>query len=556
MSRHDRTTTSSLLLTLPLVALLGGCGSGDGEGAGSSSSTKSSTSAKATENRGPRDPVFGYPLIVDGKEISKQQLRSFLVNGYGQPYLEYEKMQILIKEEIEARKAAGQDVSGLAVSEEEFQAALLDADKEVKKQFPLGDVSLSEVSPVKDMELFHAGLRQTLEFDKVFLPANPYEFGPITESALKAAANGDETLLENLRQTWDNQQAEGIDPEADKGYSFLKTFLRSMVQDHVYASADIRLPGDQIPDHLAMQINGTGIETDAIWEKIKDQVTPMDVYQAKQWFVNTTLAKQAVKDAGFWLDDDEFDRVYREEHDPYKDSPFSLERVALNFRKFPSISAYRTHYRLTQSYKRMIADELTTDALKTRIDRINLLIAGKVDADVILLSAYDFKNREWIEGGWEKAEERAVDVIQKLAEGLTWEDAVEQYSDFYDAPIPESAKESGQEVPRNNKGRFLQVSRNDFVNRLQESDYQTFLTSSSVADFIFFEQEMGSTHNPLEGPYGYYIPKVHKRVLHKETVNIEDDNHRTLLEQDLVTSRLNRFVWELRDESEIQGLEL
>jgi len=550
------------LLAAALLALAPGCGKDDAPATPPAKTTASGGGTKpsgpdAASSSVPKDPTFGAPLVVNGTSVPKEALRTYLVHSeVGLPYLETKKLEILVDQEIQRRRAEGEEVSGYVADPGQVDEAFEQAEADLAKEYPGQNFSLEEASPIKDLDLVRRNLELNQLFDKLFLPENPYEYPPITVAALNIAAKS-ELMVEQLRQGWDERQAAGEEemPKDEQGQQFLNSLLRSMVLDHITATADIQYPGDGIPTEVALRVNGVDIPSQAIWAYISDQVAPIDVYRAKQWFVNTTLATEALKKSGEWLNDEEFQQLYKDEHEPYIDSPFSLERVAINFRKFPSINAYRTYYRIYNSYKRMIKDEITDDALKTRVDRLDLLIAGKIDADVILISAYDFRKREWKPDGWRKAEERAIDVVKKLAEGLSWDEALTTYSEFYDPPIPESQKAEAANLPRKNQGRFVQVGRNELMGFIQESEFQAFLDTASVTDFVFYEQEMGTTNNPLRGPYGYYIPKLHKRQLGARTIDLNSENHRTLLEQDLVIARLNRYIYDLRAAADIQGLD-
>lgn len=568
------TTSASLALAL-LVACSGEAtpDAGGSESGGGSSAPAANAAAQPTQpapapvavrpaNAPPDDPVFGEPLIIDGEVIPFEQIRRFLAMGeYGSPLIETKKHEIYIQQELDRREAAGEDISMFTVEESKIDDAIDELNTKLEEEYPEGGVSLDQafptIKPTKNKEGFRSRLRITQLFDQVFLPDNPYELPAITITALDEAAP-EAKMVENLKTAWDQQQAQAADdPESKKqadGMNFFKTMQRSLVLQHLEKNAVIEYPDDGLPDDVLLRVDGIDIKVDDVWPEVANLITSKDIEQAKKWLLNTTLAERALRASGNWIEGDEFDAVYKEVHDPYKDSPFSIERVALLYRKFPSLPAYRTYFRIYQSYKKSIADEITDDALRDRLDRLDLLLAGQVDVDIILLSAYDFAKGEWKENGWADAQARAEDVAKQLFDGKPWDDAVEEYSEFWDAPLPKSP-EAQANVVRHNKGRYVAVKRNDLMRRLEESDYSTFLDSSSLTDHIFYGMEPGQPSNPLKGPYGYYIPLVKNRTLTARKASLDNETHRSLLEQDYVTARLNRFLWELKEKTSVYGIE-
>lgn len=531
-------------------------------------------------------PIFGEPLIVNGVVVPFEQIKRHLATGvYGQPLIESRKFEIYIETELRRRAEAGEDVSAFQVSDEEVDEQVAQFHAQLEQEYPDGGVTLDDalptIKPTKNPEGFRDRIKVSELFERVFLPDNPYELPPISQAALDA--NEGVKFTEQLKQAWDMKQAalqsppaqpvapaEGGDVVAAEGEpvvpttpmedeasnAFMKKLQHSLVMQYLEKNTKLEYPEDGIPEDLVMRVDGVGIRVEDIWGQIQGLITPADVKASKKWLLNLTLAKQALEQAGAWLTDEEYAQVYAEVHDPYKESPFSLERVAVNYRKFPSVTDYRTYFRIYSSYKKMIAAELTDETLQSQLDRLNKLLAGQIDCDIILISAYDFPNRRWKENGWEEASKRAKDVARELAEGKPWDEAVEQYSEFYDLPIAKS--QQGQEPApntfRHNKGRYVGVKRNDLVRRLEDSDYVTFLESSSLADHIFFYLEAGEFANPMYGPYGWYIPLVKNRMMTATPATLANETHRSLAEQDYVAQHLNRFLWDLKQKAEVYGI--
>ncbi len=580
------------------LALVTACGGGEagGKSAPKAPAAKSEPATPARPANAPRPhPIFGEPLVINGEVIPFEAIKRHLSLGvYGQPLIESRKLEIYIENELRRRAEAGEDVSGFEVSPDEVEKQVSLFQEQLAQEYPQGGVTLDDalptLQPSKNPQGFRDRIKVSQLFDQVFLPENPYELPPVSQAALDSTEGV--KFVDQLKEAWDMKQAaltatppppaagqpaEGGDvvagqapaeggtgaegtpqnPMSDEASNaFMKKLQNSLVLQYLEKNTKIEHPEDGIPEDLVLRVDGSGVRVDEIWQEIQGLVTPANVEASKKWLVNVTLAKQALEKAGAWLTDEEYAQVYAEVHDPYKDSPFSLERVAVNYRKFPSVTDYRTYFRIYSSFKKMVKDDLTEEALQGQLERLNLLLAGQIDCDIILISAYDFPQRRWKENGWAEAAQRTQQVAKELAEGKPWDEAVEQYSEFYDLPIPKS--QEGQPPAsnsfRHNKGRYVGVKRNDLVRRLEDSDYTTFLESSSIGDQIFFYMEPGDFANPLRGPYGFYIPLVKSRILTATPANLANDTHRSLAEQDYLAMRLNRFLWDLKQSADIYGI--
>jgi hypothetical protein len=224
-------------------------------------------------------------------------------------------------------------------------------------------------------------------------------------------------------------------------------------------------------------------------------------------------------------------------------------------KQFPSIERYTEHRRIQDSFERMRKpSEAELEEFGER--RSNRIIGQvSVDADVILCSAWDFKANRWKENGWVEAENQMRDVVRLLIEEQRpWEELVETYSDYYEPPTPVSKR--GQPNQRTHtKGRFRNIQRNALLRELSETDYNVFLSGSSVADFIFFEQEVGTLGQPVRGPLGWYLPRLIRRTKPPARIPMDEATMRELVLDDYLTTKLNEWAQELLGQSEVYGLE-
>lgn len=559
------------------------------------------------------DDVFGEPLIINGDKVPVAEIRREIVLGpLGIEPIQYEKLRIHIQEEIDRRVAEGADPKDFVVTDEEIKDALAEAEAQAKQQF---DGSLEDVYPTED-EAWKENVRLTQQFTKIFLPENPYEYPQVTQDALTQGENG-AGLLDHLKKDWDRMQQEieetGTATPDPVGQTMVKMIVNQTVLKHLDATSVIESEG--LPDNVAMRVNGKDITVDRIWDKIEDRVTEFEVRQAKKWIVNTRLAEKALTEAGSWIPDDEIARIYDEYAEPYKGSPFSIEAVALKFQKFPTVEAYKEFFQVSRSYKKHLWEEMRENTIEKSADEIaerarakqqevladreanpqegaeqspeelydeiyeELLderiqkkydlaltrtsakrtsrLAGdaKLQVDIILLSAYDFVGKRWLDDGWEEAQAKALQVAQELKDGLPWKEAVEKYSEFYDPPQGAIQLESseGRQI-RKDKGRFRAVTRNELMKHLGESVYTTFLDNESITDYLFFEAPVGQIQDPMKGPYGWYIPRVFVRGSPSRYLDVENPSHRELIEQDFVEERMNKWLKAVIANNKVEGL--
>jgi hypothetical protein len=300
-------------------------------------------------------------------------------------------------------------------------------------------------------------------------------------------------------------------------------------------------------------VNGVDITLDAIWKRILQRVTPEAVREAKQWIVKTTLLEKAFKEAGAWLTDEEAYLAYHAHSDPYKDSMFSMERIALLMKSFPSIERYKQHRRLTDCFKRLRSPS-EADLVEYGKRRTNKVLGQvAVDVDVILCSAFDFNLNAWRRNGWQEAEQRMKEVVRLLVEEQRpWEEMVEKYSEFVDPPVAASQDPLPEDRPQ--KGRFRDVQRNNLIAFLGETDYGIFLNGSCVTDFIFFEQEVGTIGQPVRGPFGWYLPKLVSRTKPPARIPMDEGTMRDLILDDYLTTEMTRFADELVRTNEVYGM--
>ncbi len=510
-------------------------------------------------------PLLGDSLEVNGEKISLAEIKRHVlfVTNVGRGLFEEAKFQVHIDQEIQRQiEQEGKKPEDLGISQEELDAAVARIRQGVEDQIA-GQANLDVADYVPENDPRWVGqVKQTELFKKVFLPENPHEYPPITVSALSESGEEGQNIFTVLVDDWDRTHGPDMEPAEeqnprDPGVMLFNRMLTQKVLAHLDENSDIQMLEDGVPVELLGIVNGVKISVDSIWPKIENEITPLAVWKAKQWLVNTTLVKQALEESGHLLGRDDALAIWEEQAEPYKDSLFSLEKLSISIKKYPTLGMWLTYHRLYESFKLQRVEEMTDEVLDQQgIDRTAAIVSlAPADIDIILLSAYDFENKAWKKDGWQKAAERAREVAQKLADGENWGALLEEYSEFWDPPIPESQRGNQQvEMSLKRKGCFRGQHRNNLSRVLEEPEFLTFLNGGCITDMIFFEQEVGKIENPIVGPYGYYIPRLIHRAAPTVQLSAIDVKSRTYLEQDYLTERLALYAQELLAEATVTGL--
>jgi hypothetical protein len=129
-------------------------------------------------------------------------------------------------------------------------------------------------------------------------------------------------------------------------------------------------------------------------------------------------------------------------------------------------------------------------------------------------------------------ESRASEAAAKLADGVTWKEIMDEYSDYPDA-VPGTMPGA----PQPKKGRFGAQSRNPLRQFLGENDYMDFLQGYSIGEDIFFNAELGQPQDPIRGPFGWYLYQVKERTAPAKALDVENDERQIYLVSDDYLSR-------------------
>jgi len=500
------------------------------------------------------DPILGRPLVINGTVVPFDEIKKQICFGnIGSSEVADARIRIFVEEERKRLASIGASSDRMELAPTELQDYLKVVEDNLKQEYPDGSISMDDLYKGLSSSDPMAKLRTQMEFSKLYMPDDPEQFPPSTLEAILKQEGG-QAVLDHFKQSWEVRKNATEPVPKDPAQLQFEGAIMQQVLAHLMEVATIAFEPEA---GVLYRVNGVDIRTDDIWNRIKDRVTRMEVLKAKQWIVNTRLLEDNLKAAGAWLDDQEASDAYFAHSDPFRDSIFSIERIALMVKQFPSIEYYKQYHRLLESFKRMKTP--TEEELNAFAEKRTKKIVGQVsvDVDVILCSAFDFRSNSWKENGWADAEDRMRDVVTLLVdEQRPWDELLERYSDFWEPPKPASQQGFAQSVTPNQKGRFRNVQRNGLLGRLGESDYDIFLSGSCVTDFVFFEQEVTSLGKPMRGPYGWYLPRLLKRTKAPSRLPMDENTLGDLIRDDYYTCGLSDFAQELIAKNEVFGLEM
>ena len=277
----------------------------------------------------------------------------------------------------------------------------------------------------------------------------------------------------------------------------------------------------------------------------------------------------------------------------FQSAQFNIGMVAVGNHQFPSIESYSDYYRILESHRRKIGPSIAApeeggiaEPLREHLVRANKIMGlGKVDCEVLLVSAYDFPSNKWIEDGWEMSEEMAnwikdeiernnqsyaeyrrmrmeaaaagedfnpQDAPQAMDPHDFWSLLIDEYCGYWDPPQPETGR-PGSAVGYKQKGRFGERYRNDLQGMIGESPFAQFVSGQSITDHVFFDQQVGTIAGPFKGPHGYYLTKVMRRMPPTRPLNVADERHLGLLRDDYIPYSLIQYCEEALSTATVEG---
>jgi hypothetical protein len=578
----------------------------------------------------PSGSVLGEPLIVNGHRITDMEIKRFLCYGKGYNALDSRRLGVLIKQErelrqyesrnsIAAERYAGASFESLTVEQQaEVDVAVASAlaymeydEAEYSRRIELHLVQFTERYPSLDLDTetrrayesvawYDDQVRQTLEFETMFFPGHPDNWPEITLEAIHQGSPNFDLVADYAQHyQWRLEAAEEAGEPIKREEEMMMSLLRDYVMTALASLVEIKTQTDGLPAEALMTIEGGGfsetLKTEEVFQEMKHVFSPHDVYEAKLFLALEYVVKKKLIEAGALKDRAEFLAEIRQMQADLEGSMFNWDFLALDGHQFPSVVAYNEHAYLVESYKTLIASQITRTEnntlppeLQAYLPRANVIMGlGRAQADVLLVSAFDFPRYEWKEDGWAHAEKagnavrreiddyidyfngQANEKQSALEEGRNyvepedlisfeefWSNLLDLKSEYWDPPLPVSGK-MPPAMGLKNKGRFTgePTTRNDFRRFVGESPYTEYLHDLSVTDKIFFEMEPGTFDGPYKGAQGYYIVYLKQRLAPTNPIDPFEDRHFSMLTDDFARTSFQAYAHQALEEAEVSGLE-
>jgi hypothetical protein len=584
------------------------------------------------------EPDLGGPLVVGGVEIPQIEIRRFLIYGPCRSTLEYHRLNAIIDDQIERRvngyedelstwqaiTDAGADAGpeprkwtpeDYVVTDEEFQTQYEKKIKKFKEKYPEMPVETEICRAYRSLSWYERELQQEMRFDLTFIPDNQDDWPALTFEALREEA--DDILINDFRSSYERRvkdveermaawqakvdagdEEAGPEPTMYPEDSMYRSVLRQIVRDMVFKVIDTKTKVHGLPEDLicTMDFNFDGTPeytwtTADLWEQVKGTVTEVEVREARQLLALLEATRQRLVAEKKMMSDEAVETLMEEITASFQSSMFDLATIAVGSHMFPSVEAYATYLPLLKSYETSVQPLVATPeegglpaVLRAHLNQANNVMGlGKVDCEVLLISAFDFPGYRWKENGWEaakaQAEQLKVAIEQNQAEFAEyrkarmdansrgenykpekpilephdfWSQLVTDYCEFWDPPPPSKGRQSA--VTYKQKGRFGERTRNDLRSFLSESPYSHFLNGHLLVDQLFFDQPIGTVAGPIRMKWGYCLTKVLRRTPPTRPLNINDERHVELLRDDWIKDSFVDYAHEALDSAEKVGV--
>ena len=421
---------------------------------------------------------FGAPVKVNGVLIEDAAIKRHIIYGSCRPALEWRRIDAILNSEIERRRVAGELTDHLVPSEEEFEAIYSKKIEDFTERFPTLDLAAEVRRAYRNMDWYRRELQMDLVFDLTYIPDNPEQWPAITFEALRKEAgdilikdfkesyerrsNGYAELLaawETAKQTypervkvyetelaeWERKRAAGEqleeqpsrpeepgdEPEFPQEDAMYRSILRQMVRDMLFNTVETKtaIDGLSLEVVMTLDINSDGtVEhtwgTDELWEDIKATVTEKEIEDAKHFLAKLEAARQRMAGEEFLISEEQARETFNtnSEGAGFQSAQFNIGMVAVGNHQFPSVEAYGEYFRILESHKRRVtpliedpAEGGLADPLREHLVRANKIMGlGKVDCEVLLVSAFDFPGNRWVEEGWETSKEQASWIKEEI----------------------------------------------------------------------------------------------------------------------------------------------
>jgi len=523
--------------------------------------------APGESQRSPVVPQAGSrvdaPVVApqDPEALRAEELREQLYVLYGvcRQRLEERKIRFVVDEQL--RRAAERDPS-LPVEERRRRAydveARVDAElarvrADFARRFPELDPETELRRAFRSEAWFRDQLRLTFVFDGLFLAADPASWPPETRLALQNRIGAD----------YERELAGWRLPDG----SFLPQYavvLRQCVRDDLFARLQIASGLTLADPALALSADADRdgradlvVRTAELWSEVEPLVSARERDEARRFCRALAATRARLQAAGAWLSDDELELAWVELDNQLSEWVPSVEALAVQQERFPSVEAYRAYHDLLTCFARGPYAALPGSAETHVADRKALtdarLAGATAAADVLLVSDYDFPRASWKADGsaraWQRAQAWRAQWEQRVAGGSSpaeldalWSGWIDAHSEWWDPPLPANVSRSELQIAEYKRGRFEEADIWQWRDRLGLSRVDEWLAEPDVLADLFADLPLGALGGPYPHAFGALLVRVRARGAPAEPLDLSQPAQRAAAERDRLESAFRAYT--------------
>lgn len=461
-------------------------------------------------------------------------------------------LRSFVDDELERLRAHAYDVEGevelayqAALADFEKRATGLSAEVEMRRSF-------------RDPSWFRSQLRWGAVFERVFLPADENARPEATVNALRARFR---TEYETWRKPWrlpdgnvDPQYAE-MTRQVVRDFLFEEEHFTTSLEGPDFSKAITAEPRDGTPPW--------SLTTKDAWNSVVATVDPAELELARRYWTTVLATRAALKERGLVLEAAERKNAFDALSKQLQEFVPSLEAFAVQQQRFPSPETFFESYALTCTFQKehakRMADGTPTKPAKALLEHVahaNGRRGGvRANAEVLLVSAWDFANARWKDGGFDAARRRAEALRDRVranerawGEKSTsgqdpaafWSALLDEASEWWDPPSAPNLPVDPTVRPKNH-GRFGALEYSELLETLETSRYDLWTSGAELVDAVYFDAESGAVVGPFPHRYGYALVRVVSRTPPQRALDPADPRQRDAIEVDFLDDAFRAF---------------
>lgn len=541
---------------------------------------------------------FGPRSIVAGQAVTDEMIELWIALGPARDALEQHKLRWIIDRELaertqrltrerleerrtqqpfasrEAEEAArasiaeairrGLETTTLDVAEaveREFAAALADFAKRFPELDALTELRRSKRSP----ELFREELRLARIFERLFLPSDANARPDASVRALRATLKDQ---YDRYAKPW--RTADGsLDPQYQR-------ITRQAARDGLAAEMrfSTSLEGPDFSIALRADPDGDGradreLTTAELWRDVEPTVSRAEIEDARAYWQLVLATRAALEREGRWLTKSERDAAWEALRGQLSEFVPTLDALAMLQERFPSTESYREFQGLVKSFRARLEPQLVaadggpSELLLADLPRTLPRLAGvRIDAEVLLVSGYDFARAQWKPDGragaieranalasdlranakrWEQRGERAQPEASTVAPDELWKRALDEKSEWWDPPLPKDRASGAPDFLRKNKGRFGPRAWSELAELLEITRYEQWLRGEELVEALCSRLPLGEIGGPYPTRWGACLVRVKSRRDGERAIDPKHPAQHAVLALEFIDQRFREY---------------